>query len=246
MQMTHREPNTDASSGHLMKDAERHPGPPLLPVALGHVGLFMAGVASVAAFAGGDRFPSPFEPEETILKFFADHPRPARVGGFFYFVSAIPLGVFTATVSSRLRFLGVRAAGESIALYGGIGASIAMAVTGIGSWTLGMVGPLPNSAAAVRSLSFLTFAAGGPGIAVFTGVLAAGVSVTSGFARLLPRWVVGLGLGVSLLSALSSIVLLVPRAILLVPAARFSGYAWLIAASALLPRSRQLSGVAAK
>jgi hypothetical protein len=33
--------------------------------------------------------------------------------------AAVPLGIFTATVASRLRFAGIRAAGNDIASFGG-------------------------------------------------------------------------------------------------------------------------------
>jgi hypothetical protein len=42
------------------------------------------------------------------------------------FGSAIPLGLFTATAVSQLQFLGVRAAGTSIALFGGFATATTM------------------------------------------------------------------------------------------------------------------------
>jgi hypothetical protein len=38
---------------------------------------------------------------------------------FLEFGAAIPLGIFTATMVSRLQFLGVRAAGAQIGFFGG-------------------------------------------------------------------------------------------------------------------------------
>jgi hypothetical protein len=241
MNVAQRKPITESPSDQAVTRVDRHNGPPLSALTVGHVGLFLGGLVSVAALAGGDRFPSPFDPQEAIVRFFADHGQQARIGGVFYFASALPLGIFAATVSSRLRFLGVRAAGESIAQYGGTAASLALAATGLSTWTLGMIGSLPESAAAVRTLNALTFAVGGPALVVFSGVLVAGVAVTSGFARLLPRWMVGLGVGIGLLSGLSTAIFLVPQSILLLPAARFSGLLWLIAASAMLPRSGRVT-----
>jgi hypothetical protein len=46
----------------------------------------------------------------------------------------------------------------------------------------------------LRALQLFGFATGGPGHVVTLGLLLAGVSVPSGFARLMPRWLVWLGL----------------------------------------------------
>jgi hypothetical protein len=57
--------------------------------------------------------------------------KPARDQGFIGFsgeevlMSAIPLGIFIATMVSHMRVLGVRAAGESIAFLGGMGTCVA-------------------------------------------------------------------------------------------------------------------------
>ncbi len=216
-----------------------HAGPPLLPVAIVHVLLFIAGLVWVTAFVGGDRFPSPFQPEEVIRHFFSAHAAQVRIQAFLLFGAAIPLGIFTATIVSRLRFLGVRAAGELIALYGGFGASLALAASGLGSWTLSILGARAGSGDVVLALNLLTFAAGGPAAVVFLGLLIAGVSVAAGLADLVPRWVAWLGIVVALVAELSSLVLLFPRAGLLIPLARFPGLVWLIAAGASLPRSRR-------
>jgi hypothetical protein len=219
--------------------SDRHAGPPLLPVAVVHVLLFMAGLLAVTAFAGGDRFPSPFEPEEVIRHFFSVHAAQVHVQAFLLFGAAIPLGIFTATTVSRLQFLGVRAAGELIALYGGFGASLALAVSGVGSWTLSILGARAVSGNLIQALHLLTFAAGGPAAVVFLGLFVAGVSVSGGLARLIPRWVAWLGVVVALIAELSSLVLLFPGVAPLLPLARFPGLVWLIAVGASLPKSRR-------
>jgi hypothetical protein len=80
----------------------RHRGPSLLAVAIVFMTLFVSSLVISAAMAGTDA---------------------ARVGAFLQFGSAIPLGIFTATAVSRIQFLGVNAAGTSIALFGGLGAA---------------------------------------------------------------------------------------------------------------------------
>ena len=216
-----------------------HAGPSLLPVAIVHVLLFFAGLLAVTAFAGGERFPSPFQPDEVIRHFFAVHAAQVHIQAFFLFGAAIPLGIFAATTVSRLRFLGVRAAGELIALFGGFGASFALAASGLGSWVLSILGTRSGSGDLVRALHLLTFAAGGPAAIVFLGLFAAGVSVPAGLTRLIPRWVAWLGVVVALVAEFSSLVLLFPRVGFLLPLARFPSFVWLIAAGATLPTSRR-------
>src|ERR1700682_3946402 len=218
--------------------SDRHAGPPLVPVAIVHVLLFIAALLAVTAFAGGDRFPSPFESEEVIRHFFSVHAAQVHVQAFLLFGAAIPLGIFTATTVSRLRFLGVRAAGELIALCGGFGASLALAASGLGSWTLAVSGARAGSSDLIQALHLMTFAAGGPAAVVFLGLFVAGVSASAGLTRLIPRWVARLGIVVALGAELSSLVLLFPSAAPLLPLARFPGLVWLIAVGASLPRSR--------
>src|ERR1700722_17364677 len=95
----------------------RHRGPSLVAVAAVFASLFLASLATVAAMTGGAPLPSPFEPGAVVL--FSDHPAAVRIGAFLQFGAAIPLAIFTATATSRLRFLGIEVAGQSIAPIGG-------------------------------------------------------------------------------------------------------------------------------
>jgi hypothetical protein len=56
------------------------------------------------------------------VAFVAENGWAIKWGSFFELGSAIPLGIFMAVSISRLRFLGVRAAGEQLASIVGIGA----------------------------------------------------------------------------------------------------------------------------
>jgi hypothetical protein len=67
----------------------------------------------------------------------------------------------------------------------------------------------------------------------------AGVSVTAAAYRLLPTWIVVLGLALAISGELSWINLLTPKALFLVPLTRFPGFVWLIAAGFALPNSIQ-------
>src|SRR5262249_40396249 len=100
-------------------EPRRHAGPPLGPVAFTFVVLFLAGLFPVTVFGGLPYFPGPWESADTFLTFFQTRRAGVLLCAFFHFGAAVPLGIFTATVVSRLQFLGVRAAGVFIALFGG-------------------------------------------------------------------------------------------------------------------------------
>jgi hypothetical protein len=92
----------------------------------------------------------------------------------------------------------------------------------------------------------MAFATGGPGTIVPFGILVAGVSVSAGLTGNVPRWIMWFGLVVAAVAELSSLTIAIPAAAYLLPAARFPGLVWLIAAGATLPmrrrRDRRASG----
>jgi hypothetical protein len=71
------------------------------------------------------------------------------------------------------------------------------------------------------------------------GLLAAGVSVTCHFTRLLPRWIIVLGLILAATGELSSLSLVTYPANFLIPITRFVGFVWMLAAAVALTRSRK-------
>lgn len=101
----------------------RFAGPPLLPLAIVYTLLFVANIATAVLLRHGPSFVTPFGDAEAARAFFAANPFAVKVSVFFFFGSAVPLAIYTATVVSRLRYLGVRAAGTNIALFGGFAAS---------------------------------------------------------------------------------------------------------------------------
>jgi hypothetical protein len=214
----------------------RFAGPPLLPLAIVYTLLFIASIVSAVLLRHGAPFITPFGDAEAARAFFAANPLAVKVSGFFFFGSAVPLAIYTATVVSRLRYLGVRAAGTNIALFGGFAASGAIAISGLCAWVLS-VPEVAASLVAARVLYFLSFLFGGAGFAVAFGLLAAGVSVTSHFARLLPHWLVVLGMIVAAAGELSSLSLIAYPANLAIPVTRFLGFAWLILLGGRLPET---------
>jgi len=195
-------------AGPRDKGAPLHQGPPLVVVAAVHAALVILGIAISTAMAGAG-FPSPFTPRGPSDAYFLAHPAAVRVLSFFEAGAAIPLAVFTATVASRLRFLGMRVAGVHIALAGGLLASVLEASAACALWTISQPG-VAETPAVTRALHLFAFAAGGPaGIATF-GLLVAGASVVAGLPGLVPRWLMLFGLVISAAAELSVLTFLAP------------------------------------
>jgi hypothetical protein len=207
----------------------RHPGPNLLFLTLVYTGFMLAGGSKlVAAF----RFPH--ESAEKAIAHLAANGWAIQWGSFCELASAIPLGIFTVTTVSRLRFLGVRAAGESIAFLGGVGVTVMLILSALASWSLTRPG-IADTTGAVPALQAISFAGGGPGFAVLLGLFIAGVSVTAGLYRLMPRWLMGLGIVVAVACELASLCLLNFKAAYFIPVGRFVSIVWMIGVSLTLP-----------
>ena len=218
--------STDPSTARV-----RHAGPSPGFVAIAYSLVFLAGLSLISPFGGKPGFPNPGDPLSALLAFFQSRGPSVRLSGALQFGAAIPLGIFTATMASRLRFLGVRAAGAYIALFGGFAAALNLFAAGSVVWVMGS-SAVTQSPAILQALCNLAFALGGPGFSAPFGLLMAGTSVTAGFGRLLPRWIVVLGLALAVAGELSWLALVLPMVMFLVPLTRFLGFIWLIAAGA--------------
>jgi hypothetical protein len=214
----------------------RYQGPNLGMVATVFVALFCAGLYPVTAFAGKPFFPGPLEAPGTIVAYFQIRSSAVLLCAFFHFGAAISLGVFTASVVSNLQFLGVRAAGAYIALFGGLATALNMMSGSFLLWVMAHAG-IAQDATLLQALYRLQFAFGGPGFSVPFGVLLAGVSVTAGLRKLLPKWIVVLGVAIAAAGELSWFDIIFPSVLFLIPLTRFPGFAWLIAAVFLLPKT---------
>ncbi|WP_260610046.1 hypothetical protein [Streptomyces sp. WAC06614] len=199
--------------------------------------LFLAGLVLSTVLADGAAFPSPFGATAGTAAYFRDHTDATRVSGALQFAASVPLALYAATASARLHRLGVRAPGATIALAGGALASAFLACSGLVTWVLSRpeVAERPEL---VRPLQYLAFGLGGPAHVVLLGLLVAGIAVPGLLAGLLPRALAVAGLAVAAVAELSTLVLLADGAALLLPVARFTALAWLIAAGFLLPRRR--------
>lgn len=218
-----------------MKPSLRFRGPSPVLLAIVHMLVFAAGLVSAAALRHGAAYVTPFAPAEQVRQFVSQSPAAMRVGSFFVFGSAVPFGLFAVTMVSLLRFLRVRAAGTNIALFGGLAAAISLFLSGIAGWILS-VPDVVVSTPAVIAINFLNFLCGGPLYSVGFGLLAAGISITSHFMRLLPRWVNIFGVLLAITGELSWFCLLSGAANFFIPITRFVGFVWMLLAAVFLTR----------
>src|SRR5437868_2823514 len=223
-----------------MKETPQFRGPSLILLATVHVLIFVGGLVAIATLRHGAPYVTPFAPAEALRSFLAQSSEAVRVSNFFLFGSAVPFGIFAVTAVSRLRFLGVRAAGTNIALLGGLIATIALILSGSAGWILSLPDVLA-SAQVVKAISFLNFLFGGVVFAVGFGLLAAGVSVTSHFMRLLPRWMVVLGMLVAITGELSSFSLIAYPANFFIPITRYLGVIWMLSVAVALTKDRKVA-----
>lgn len=213
----------------------RHQGPPLGMLAVVYTGLFLTGLWPVTMFGGKPWFPGPWESASVIQAFFLERPHAVALCVFFQIGAAIVLGIFTATIVNQMRFLGARAAGVNIALFGGSTTAICGLVSGACTWAQIQNG-VAHDLAVTNAIYYISYALGGPGFSVPMGLLMLGISIPAALMRLLPRWICVLGFVLGGIGELSWLNLLFPKTVLLIPLTRFPGFVWLIAAGFALPR----------
>jgi len=218
-------------SNALSPRAERHTGPHLLVLIIFYVALLLAGGSKLSA-----AFNIPHDSAKKAVAFVAKYGWSIQLGSFFELLSAIPLGLFIATTISRLRFLGVNAAGESIAFLGGIGATVLLMLSALANWSLTRPG-IAESTGAVQALRSISFASAGPAFVILLGFFVAGVSLTAGQRRLIPRSVMWLGIAVAVACELATLTVLNFTAGYLIPVGRFISIIWMIGIALKLPLS---------
>jgi hypothetical protein len=212
-----------------VQPSQRHRGPNLLLLSLIYLGFLVLGASQVSA-----SFHIPLDSASQAVAFVAEHGGSIKWGSFFELASAMPLCVFIAATTSRLRFLGIRAAGESIAFLGGTIASTMLMLSALSTWSLTRPG-VAGAAGAVHALQALGFIGGGPGFVVPLGLFLAGVSLTAGIPGFVPRWVMWLGLVTAVACELASFTLVNFSAGYFIPVGRFISIIWMIAVSLTLP-----------
>ncbi|MFJ6215944.1 DUF4386 domain-containing protein [Streptomyces sp. NPDC092296] len=207
-------------------------GPPLLLPVLAFT------VVTVACVIVNRSTPHPDASGADVLRYAAAHGTASRLGAFLLLSSSVPLALTAAVLYRRLRALGITAPGSAITLVGGVLASSALAVSAMFGWAGGRL-PADAGPALARALADLAFLAGGPAYTATFALLVAGVSVTGLLAGLLPRAATWTGLALAAVGMLSTLTLLTPGFSYLLPVVRFGGLLWLVAAAALLPRTRR-------
>jgi hypothetical protein len=228
-QKTMNVPSANVVAPRQQNAGPRFRGPNTGIVATIFVLLFIAGLAPVTAFGGMPYFPGPTASVGEMVNFFSHRQAGVLLCAFFHFGSAIPLGIFTATMIARLKFLGVRAAGLEIALFGGFATAIGLLVGTSFLWAT-TYPEIPESHDLLNAIYRVSFGIGGPGYAVPFGLLAAGISIPAWFFKLLPKWVAILGLFVGVAGVLSWFEILSVHFLPLIPLTRFPGFVWIIAA----------------
>ena len=98
------------------------------------IGLLFGGLA-IGVKLGGI-MPLPYGPAAPVQHYVQTQPLALHIIAVAVFGSSVLLAVYAATISSRLRGLGVTGAGPTVAVVGGTLAAGALAVTGLLGWTL--------------------------------------------------------------------------------------------------------------
>lgn len=215
-------------------DGGPHPG----ILAAASLGLTVGSLLIGLILAGGQGFPSPFAPAGQVEAYLAENPDAVRFSSLLQFGSAVPLGIFAATVYARQLRMGVRVPGPAISYYGGITASAFLMLSAIFVWVLGRP-EVTTDQPLTRALAFLAFLAGGVAYVVVLGLLVAGIAVPALILGFVPRWLAWSGLVIAALCELSFFSLVIEPLAFLLPIGRFSGLLWLVAVGFMLPPSRK-------
>ncbi|BBX91769.1 hypothetical protein MBOE_34180 [Mycolicibacterium boenickei] len=197
--------------------------------------LLLVGLAVGVALGGV--MPLPYGQGAAVLAYIRDQHSAVQAAAVGTFAASVPLAIYAATVSTRLRQLGVTAPGATIALAGGILAAGSLALSGLICWTMSRAEVVVDDGL-IRALYYLVFLTGGVGHIVALGLLLAGIAVPGLILGLLSRPVAWAGLAIAALAELATCVLIWPESAVILPIARFTGLVWLIVAGALLPARR--------
>ncbi len=189
------------------RESGRRPqgGPPLALLAVILLVLLLGGLA--VRYALGGMMPLPYGADFGDLQAYVRaEPVAVQVIAVAVFASSVPLAIYAATASARLRQLGVTAPGVTIALAGGILAAGALGLSGLVAWTLSRP-EVSADESLVRALYYLVFLTGGPAHVVTLGLLVAGMAVPGLILGLLPSPLAVAGLVIAVLAELTTLVL---------------------------------------
>lgn len=200
------------------------------------VAFFVVGIVVSAALGGVT--PNPLGNPATVLNYYRQHGASAQASAICLFAASVPLLIYGATASARLRQLGITAPGATIALAGGVLASATLSASAMFGWALSRPAVVGDDGV-VHALSTLSFLTGGVAHVVPLGLLLAGIAVPAFIVHLLPRPVAWAGLVIAAIAELSTLSLIWTPLAFLLPLARFPALIWLVVAGALLPTDRR-------
>jgi hypothetical protein len=212
-----------------------HKGPHLGMLAIIFMVLFITGLYFVVSFSPV-HYPGPWESADTIATYFRNQSHDVLMCAFFQFGSLMPFGIYVLSVVSRLRFLGVNSAGPYIALFGGFMTVVNASICALLMWVMAYPG-IAEDASVIRALYYFSFATGGVGYSVPLGIFFAGVSISAGLSKLIPKWLFIFGMLLAICGVLSFLSLIIPQFVYLIPLTRFPGFIWLIIAGFVLPKT---------
>jgi hypothetical protein len=117
---------------------ERMPSPGVL--ALIYFLVFAAGMAFLLIGSSGASYPTPYDPVEKARHFYTEFAVSLHAQSFFLFWSSLPLGIYTAFMTARLRGLNLHRGGVNIAQFGGFGAAFFLGISGLITWIISQPG----------------------------------------------------------------------------------------------------------
>ncbi len=214
---------------------ERSPSPGVLAVI--YFILFAGGLVFNLVNTSGTSFPTPYDPVQKAQEYYQNFQSTIRIYSLFIFWSALPLGIFTAFITSRLSNMGIHRGGLNIATFGGYAAAVFIAISGLCTWILSQP-YIATEPGITRGIQLLGFATGGTGNVVMAGLLIAGISVTAGLAKLIPKWIMWSGLVLAGISLLSMFNMIFEGVSILLPIGRFLGIIWMIVAGFSLKKEK--------
>lgn len=219
--------STTTITGHAARPT-RHHGPHPGILAIIYTLLLIISLVSYGILSHGAAFPTPFDTLSAVREIYLRFPEAIRVNALFQIGSAIPLGLLTAALTSRLKFLGVNVTGVSIAVFGGTTASILLIFSGLCTWVLSQPGIVGPDMTTMHALQLLSFCSGGIVFAAAMGLLMAGISVPCLFGKYAPRWLAWFGLVLAAFGEIAVLGLLIPGLFFLLPVVRFLSIIWMI------------------
>ena len=145
----------------------RFRGPNSGIVATVFVLLFFAGLMPVTAFGGMPYFPGPTASVNEMVAFFSQRQGGTLLCAFLQLGSAVPLGIFTMSIVARVKFLGVRAAGADMALFGGLATAMGLVISSCFLWAMTYPG-IPQDANLLHALYRVSLVLEVPAIQCFS------------------------------------------------------------------------------